>query len=443
MLQEVYDFIMNTTYDDLPEGSVQTAKLAFLDTAAVSLAGIESEEMDILSEELIGGSDLSLLERLEKANEKDFALLFATLSHVIDYDDVNFTFHGHPSVALIPPLLTYAKFQKELSGKELIVSYITGFEVQARLGEDLGNLQYQKGLHVTSTLGIFGAAASLTKAMKLDFNQFSHLIGMCVSFSSGVRKNFGTMTKPLHVGIMASNVMLFTNLVRKGFTANSEVFSEPMSYAHISTGVYSDLPAMKKLGKVWESADFGIIVKKYPCCAYTHRSIDGVMQLMKEKQINVSDITKIIAEVNPKVPTVLIYSDAKTPAEGKFSMQYCLSAAAVDQKVNLDTFTEESLNRSEIRELMGKVKMQDDAAQAGMNKEQYASITIHTVDHEYQATIEFPLGHPNNPLSEAQLSEKVDDCVGKDITQDHKKLLLSLHKELPYKTSVDLLKLFS
>ncbi|WP_233192387.1 MmgE/PrpD family protein [Sporosarcina sp. P26b] len=434
---------MNTDFNDLPENSVKTAKLAFLDTIAVSLAGIGSEEMNILSEELIGGSDLSLLERLKEANEKDFALLFATLSHVIDYDDVNFTFHGHPSVALIPPLLTYGKFQNELSGKELILSYVIGFEVQARLGEDLGNAQYQRGMHVTSTLGIFGAAASLTKAMKLNFEQFSNLIGMCVSFSSGVRKNFGTMTKPLHVGIMASNVMLFANLVRKGFTSNPEAFSEPMSYSDVSTGSHNSLLAIKKLGEVWESADFGIIVKKYPCCAYTHRSIDSVIKLINDNDIDVSSITKVIAKVNPKVPTVLIYPNANTPAEGKFSMQYCLSAAIIDKEVNLNTFTQDRVDRSEIRVLMSKVEMEGDEAQIGVNKEQSASVTIYTADNVYHEMTEFPLGHPKNPLSEIQMFEKVADIVNENITRDNKELLLSLPKFLQDKTSADLLNMFS
>lgn len=438
----MYNFITETTYGDLPEKSIKTAKLAFLDTIAVSIAGVESDEMRILSEEVIGESNESILQRLENVSAKEFALLFGTLSHVIDYDDVNFTFHGHPSVALIPSIVTYAKYERPLSGKELILSYVIGFETQARIGEDIGDAQYKKGFHATSTLGIFGAAASLTKVMDLSYQQFCNLIGMCVSFSSGVRKNFGTMTKPLHVGLMAENVYFFSNLVRKGFTANAESFSEPMSYANISTGEHNELPSLKKLGQFWESADFGIIVKKYPCCAYTHRSIDGVLKLVKDKKIDVSLVTKIVARVNPKVQSVLIYPNAETPAEGKFSMQYCLSAALIDGYVNLSTFNEDQLKRKSIRGLMGKVEMEIDENQVGINKEQQARVTIYTKNGQYDLTIEDPLGHPNNPLTKTLMEEKVGDCVDDFISKEKKESLFQICEQLPSHTSTDLLRIF-
>lgn len=215
-LKKIYHFINQTNYEDLPEQSVETAKLAYLDTLAVSIAGVEAPDIKILLGELVSDErSEDILSHLSSLNNREFALAFGTLSHVLDYDDVNFTFHGHPSVALIPSILTYAKYDRELSGKDLILSYIIGFEVQARIGEDIGDKQYNRGLHVTSTLGIFGAAASLTKLLNLTYEQFTHLFGMCVSFSSGVRKNFGTMTKPLHVGVMTENVYLFSKLAKR------------------------------------------------------------------------------------------------------------------------------------------------------------------------------------------------------------------------------------
>lgn len=419
LLKKIYDFINQTNYEDLPAQSVETAKLAYLDTLAVSIAGVEAPDMKILLGE-VGSNNKSgdILEQLSSLNDREFALAFGTLSHVLDYDDVNFTFHGHPSVALIPSILTYAKYKKDLSGKELILSYIIGFEVQARIGEDIGDKQYNRGLHVTSTLGIFGAAASLTKLLDLTYEQFTHLFGMCVSFSSGVRKNFGTMTKPLHVGIMTENVYLFAKLVELGFTGNPESFNNPMSFQEITAGEYNEMNSLAKLGSVWESADFGIIVKLYPCCAYTHRSMDAVIQLRNDSGIKYEDIDSIEATVNPKVKKVLIYPEAKTGGEGKFSMQYCLSAALLDKEISLKTFEDENINRTKHQKLMKKVSMIVDDKQIGQNKELYASVRIHTSKGTFEKKIEFPLGHPNNPLSNEQMLVKVESCIGTIIEKE-------------------------
>lgn len=439
-LKKIYHFINQTNYEDLPEQSVETAKLAYLDTLAVSIAGVEAPDIKILLGELVSDErSEDILSHLSSLNNREFALAFGTLSHVLDYDDVNFTFHGHPSVALIPSILTYAKYDRELSGKDLILSYIIGFEVQARIGEDIGDKQYNRGLHVTSTLGIFGAAASLTKLLNLTYEQFTHLFGMCVSFSSGVRKNFGTMTKPLHVGVMTENVYLFSKLAKKDFTGNSESFNNPMSFQEITAGEYVEMKSLTKLGNIWESSDFGIIVKLYPCCAYTHRSMDGVIHLKNESDINYEDIKSIEAIVNPKVEKVLIYPEAKTGGEGKFSMQYCLSAALLDEEISLKTFEDENVNRIKHQKLMKKISMVIDDKQKGQNKELYAKVRINTNETTFEKKIEFPLGHPNNPLSKEQMLTKVESSIGLIIEKEKINQLNTYCNNLPEYTSTDLL----
>lgn len=442
-LKRIYDFIVQTNYDLLPEKSIETAKLAYLDTLAVSIAGVKAPDMELLMKEIKTNSEsLDVLADLMTLNERDFALAFGTLSHVLDYDDVNFTFHGHPSVALIPAILTFAKYQKKLTGRELILAYIIGFEVQARIGEDIGDKQYNRGLHVTSTLGIFGAAASLTKLMNLTYEQFLHLYGMCVSFSSGVRKNFGTMTKPLHVGIMTENVIMFAKLVRGGFTGNLESFSEPMSYQEITTDELSDLPSLDKLGNVWESEEFGIIVKLYPCCAYTHRSIDAVIEMKNESDIKANEVISVVAKVNPKVMKVLIYPEATTGGEGKFSMQYCLSSALLDEKVNLNTFEDDAVMRLEHQKLMKKISMTPDEEQIGVNKELYAKVLIETTKGTFEKQIEFPLGHPYNPLPKKIMEGKVEDCIGGVFSVDQIQHMYQVCEHLIDYESTELLSIF-
>lgn len=212
-----------------------------------------------------------------------------------------------------------------------------------------------------------------------------------------------------------------------------------MSFQEITAGEYVEMKSLTKLGNIWESSDFGIIVKLYPCCAYTHRSMDGVIQLKNESDINYEDIKSIEAIVNPKVEKVLIYPEAKTGGEGKFSMQYCLSAALLDEEISLKTFEDENVNRIKHQKLMKKISMVIDDKQKGQNKELYAKVRINTNETTFEKKIEFPLGHPNNPLSKEQMLTKVESSIGLIIEKEKINQLNTYCNNLPEYTSTDLL----
>src|SRR5699024_818482 len=148
------------------------------------------------------------------------------------------------------------------------------------LGEILGSKQYQNGYHTTSTIGIFGAVTAVSVLLKYNENEIRYAFGLASSLSSGSRKNFGTMTKPLHVGFMIKNVYTLSQLISNGITATRDIFSRPMPIDILTTQEEQNLTIIEELGKKWELDNFGIIFKKYPCCAYTHRSIDALLEVI-------------------------------------------------------------------------------------------------------------------------------------------------------------------
>jgi 2-methylcitrate dehydratase PrpD len=88
---------------------------------------------------------------------------------------------------------------------------------------------YRRGWHVTSTLGVFGAAAAAARLLELDTDQFGRAIGLAASQVSGVHANFGTMTKPFHAGFAAERGLLSALLARRGFTANAGAFERALA----------------------------------------------------------------------------------------------------------------------------------------------------------------------------------------------------------------------
>lgn len=435
-MEPIINFIQQTKYDDLSDETLSIIKMAFKDTIAVTLAAGEEAESRIVQEIVLERLNepkkySSVLETALHSQPGDYAFIIGTMSHVLDFDDVNFTFHGHPSVALIPIVLALSK-EYQLTGKDMLTAYAIGFEVQARIGEAIGNEQYQAGYHTTVTLGIYGAVAAASKLLNFNEREIRYAFGLASSLAAGTRKNFGTMTKPLHTGFLAQNVYLICKLVAKGVTAANDIFSEPLSIDSITTGEKLDFSPLQKLGSEWELESFGIIFKKYPCCAFTHRSIDALLDIVNEARIDLLALEKIEAVVHYKVPTVLIYPEATTALEGKFSMHYCLAAAFLDKAITLESFTDDQINRHEVRTIMERVEMQIDPEQVeGTNpKEQEATIRVYTKDTVYEKTVQFPKGHPNNRFTERDMHGKFSTCVQDVMHREQKEKLYSVLEQL-------------
>lgn len=443
-LETVIQFIQGTHYKQIPNKAKEMTKLAFIDTLAVTLAANDETETKIVRD-LVSSSELneqqymSSIQVAFSSNPRDFAFLFGTMSHVLDFDDVNFTFHGHPSVTLIPIILALSK-EHGFSGKEMITAYAVGFEVQARIGEAIGSDQYQIGLHTTATIGIYGAISAACKLLNFNEKEIRHAFGLASSLAAGSRKNFGTMTKPLHVGFVAENAYRISQLIKLGITAADDVFSDPLPMDMLTTGRIIGFKPLMKLGQQWELEDFGFIVKKYPCCAFTHRSIDALLEIVQNTNIDEENLDKIEVFVHYKVPTVLIYPEAKTGLEGKFSMEYCLAAAFLDKEIKLASFTDEKVNRDAIRRIMEKVIMKIDPEQEeGTNpKEQKAKVEVYTNGGVLKREVEFPIGHPGNPFSEMDVAEKFSDCIGTKMEEEGKEELMKLLGELEDKKFIDL-----
>src|SRR5688572_7219025 len=190
-------------YDDLPVDAVHWAKVAIIDTFACALAGTHEAAPRIAEKAVAGcgtagGTGPALLWGTERrASALDAALINGTAGHALDYDDVNNSIGGHPSVPLLPAIVALGEMLGA-SGKDLLLAYVTGFEAQARIGAAVNVYHYRKGWHPTATLGVFGAAAASARLLNLDVPQTATALAIAASLSSGIKANFGTMTKPLH-----------------------------------------------------------------------------------------------------------------------------------------------------------------------------------------------------------------------------------------------------
>lgn len=419
--QHLAAFVQQTHYEALPAVAVERAKQAIIDTIGTTLAGATDPAGDILTRyvtQLGGLPQASILGKGVRTSAPQAALVNGTMAHAYDYDDVNWSMSGHPSVPLLPAILAVGEAQG-VSGRALLTAYILGFEVETKIGRGINPLHYQLGWHATATLGVLGAAAAVAKLLALSTEQTAMALGMAASMASGLRQNFGTMTKPFHPGHAAMNGVMAATLAHMGFTADSHILEAPFGFAQLFTGTgdYQLARMTEALGTPYDIVAPGIVVKQYPCCAFTHRALDGMLALVEKHQLHAPDVEAVECVLSQLASDVLIHPRPHTGLEGKFSLEYCLAAAILDKQAGLEQFTDAMVQRPQAQALLQRVRRAThplSAQQAGSNGEELPVIvTVKLSDgRQYSQQVEVPKGHPDNPLSEAALHAKFRTCAG-------------------------------
>lgn len=425
--KKICDFVVENGYEQMPKAAIETAKLAILDMLGAAIAGAQQPASMLITEyvrNMGGKAESSVIAKTFKTSAQQAALCNGALGHVLDYDDASYTTQGHPTVVLLPAILAVAE-KNRLSGKAVLESYILGFEVAAKIGLGLGFGVYQTGWHCTSTIGVMGAAVASAKLIKLDVKEMATALGIAGSLSSGLRQNFGTMTKPLHAGVAAHNGVMSAVLAGKGFTADINIIESPMGYGHI----YSQGRDLKKishgLGDPFDIVVNGLAFKPYPSCRFTHHLIDATLHLVSTNDIVAADIMDIECHISPVVTTVLIHHRPKTALEGKFSLEYCVARAILNGTVRLEHFTDESVLDKKVQVLIHKIRythVHDKSGEKLGEGEPMppAGVTLRLRNGvELHHTIQVPKGDPGNSMSTDELITKFRDCAD-NILSDQK-----------------------
>src|SRR5262252_5567686 len=279
------EFIHVKRLCDFPPEALDKAKQAIADTFAVMLAGAGSEVAPPLLRyvEQAGESGASpILGSGRTTSPEMAALVNGTFGHALDFDDVLSMMPAHPSAVIVAAVLASLNGRR-VGGKALIEAYALGVEVGGKLGVGMTNEHYQRGFHATGSLALFSALTALVKLNGLDVETARQAFGIAGSMASGLRRNFGTMTKPLHTGLAARSALTAFRLAVSGFTAAPDIFEAKAGFFAAYGAAASDPHVtVNGLGRPFVVADPGLALKKFPCCYACHRGMDALLGLRSE-----------------------------------------------------------------------------------------------------------------------------------------------------------------
>ena len=179
------------------------------------------------------------------------ALVNGLACHIHDYDDTHLTTVIHPTAAVASALLAYVESSSVvISGQDFITALIAGIETECLLGVAVYPSHYDRGWHITASVGSIGAAVAVGKAMKLSQEKVVNAIGIASTQVNGMRVHFGSHSKPLGVGFAAQSGLQSAYLARAGMTAASNGLEGPRGWVECvcpdPESAYKKLPKFVK-----------------------------------------------------------------------------------------------------------------------------------------------------------------------------------------------------
>jgi 2-methylcitrate dehydratase PrpD len=417
-------FVTQTKYQEIPAEVIELGKKSILDALGLALAGSRAESGSIsrkyVEQAGVCNGKATVIGSAQRTSPRFAALLNGISIHADDFDDTQLAaakdrVYGllmHPTVPVLPAIFALAE-QRAVTGKEWMLAYQVGAEVECKIAEAISPRHYQDGFHTTGTCGPFGSAAACAKLLKFDLPKTLKTFGLAASQSGGLRENFGTMTKPFQAGRAAESGLVSAELVALGWTAAEQILEADRGFFHASGGSYDPSAIMDRLGKPWTFTTPGVSLKPYPSGSLTHPAMTELARLIEVHKLQAAQVEKVDIGANHNMTTTLLHHQPKTGLEAKFSMEFCLAILLLERKAGLGQFSDKVVQRSDVQEMIRRINFYVDpeAENAGFDK-MTSILKVHLRDGRMiTGRAEFAKGSPANPMSFDEAATKFRGCA--------------------------------
>jgi 2-methylcitrate dehydratase PrpD len=423
--RSIVDFISTADIRHFPEEAIRLGKRCLIDGIGLVLAGSTAGCSILLRDHIrsIAGKPESTILGKEalKAPARLAALANGTSGHAHDFDDTQLSrspdrIYGLLTHPTIPPLAAGLAVAEKfpLSGVQFLEAFLTGFEVECKIAEAIDPSHYKKGFHTSGTIGTFGAAACAAKLLNLKADQIGRAIAIAASCAGGIRVNFGTMTKPLHVGRAAENGLVAADLASRGFTADAEGLDGPWGFFQVFGGGFDSGKIINQMGNPHTIVDPGISIKPYPCGVLGHPSMDAMRKMVVDHDIKPEQITAVKLRAGSNILNPLRYRKARNELEAKFCLPFMLASIALRRKAGIQEFSDEFVASKSVQQMMDKVETIFDPGIEAQGFEKIRSvIEVYLADGRkiVQEADERYRGGPDHPFSREELHQKFTECA--------------------------------
>ena len=413
------EFAAHLDYENIPATVCERAKHLILDSVGIAhasgtyhFASVAMAAAQALSE----GGDSPVIGSSKKLSLRDAALVNGILCHGLDFDDTHSAGVIHTTTSTFPCALATAG-HVNASGRDLLVAYIIGVEVAARLGMVVKGGLHQIGFHPTGVMGSFGCSLVAGRLLGLSAEQLAMAQGIVLSMAAGSLEFLedGAWTKRMHPGWAAVSGITAAFLAKQGYIGAGRPYEGRFGLfnaylSHPDYNAASDLNlATAGLRETWEIAN--VAIKPFPACHFTHGCIDAALGLVRDHEINVEEIKRVRALVPQEVVKTVCepVANKRRPQneyDAEFSIPFLVSAAITRRKFTLAELADDSLRDPEILSLADRVDYEIDS-ESGFPKYYSGEVVVEMNDgSEIRQREAVNRGNSDRPISNDEIIEK-------------------------------------
>ncbi len=401
--------LVGIRYEQLPSATMAAAQRLVLDSLAVALAGRGCKDVETLfalASDWGGNPQAAILGSRTRVPAPDAALVNGTMIQALDFDDTHDRTAAHTASTVLAASLALCEARGR-SGKDLLTAITAGIEASVRVGLACTD---NIGWTSTAVYGAFGAAAAAAHALGLDAEKTRHTFGIVLSQTAGTTQTAidRPLSKHMQSGFSAKAGVLSALLAERGVTGVENVFEGKFGFFRLyKADRYDKAPLSTPWGNKFHIDDLSL--KPYPSCRATHAPIDAALAL--SGNFNAEAVTEIVVAV-PPVSLQLAgkpFSEGDNPMiSAQFSIVYTVATALLHKSLSLRHFQLEAIRDPAVRKLMQRMRV---VVREGAD---FAPATIEISTRSGRKSTHEAIalkGDAVTPLSEAELSAKIVDCL--------------------------------
>ncbi len=361
-------FVAGLEYGDIPADVRSRIKLLILDSIGCALYGANLEWSQILQNTL-GALDntpvCSVWGTRQRISAPHAALINGTQVQGFELDDVHRQGVLHVGAVVLPALIAIVELRPAMSGREFLTAAVAGYEIGPRVGICMGPEHIAQGWHSGATLGVYSAASSAARALRLDLERTVHALGIAGTQAAGLMAaQYGAMVKRMHAGRSSQSGLYGALLAEQGFTGIMNVLESEYGGFCTTFSRSQDRFALDELtagfGSVWQT--MGVALKFYSCVGSNHTTLDAIRAIRAERPFAPAEIEKIVVHGSQ---VTMDHVGWKYVPQGLTSAQlnlpYCVATLLLEGDCFVDQFTEDKVADAERMHLAEKVSVQHDS----------------------------------------------------------------------------------
>jgi 2-methylcitrate dehydratase PrpD len=414
--RKIAEFVSGVRYEQIPADVRERLKLLILDSLGCAIYGANLEWCRILQDtfgKLDATRTTSVWGTGQTLSSTNAALVNGTEVQSFELDDVHRVGVLHVGAVTLPALFAVAESHADLTGRELLVAALAGYEIGPRVGKCMGQEHIGQGWHSGATVGVFSAAAGAARGLKLDAEHTVHALGIAGTQAAGLMAaQYGAMVKRMHAGRSAQSGLYGALLAKDGFTGIVDVFEAPYGGFCTTFSRSQDRFKLEELsagfGERFET--MGIALKFFSCVGSNHTTLDSIRDIRKRRPFTLAELDKIVVHGSQVTADHVGWPykpEGLTSAQ--LNLPYCVATLLIEGDCFVDQFTEAAVTDQARIDLSRKVEVVEDPAitARGSKFRHMTRVDVHLRDGSVESeTREAPRGSEQSFATSDEIVDK-------------------------------------